>query len=161
MHTSEHSLREAAEEFLAQHTIGVAGVSHDTKQPANLIYRRLRDHGYAVYPINPTAAVAEGDQCYPDVATVPAKLDGVVIVTPASASRQVVAGCAEAGVKRVWLHRGLGPGSVSEDAIALAREHGMNVIPGGCPNMFGPTSDPGHVCMRCMLQATGKVPTTV
>lgn len=40
------TLREAAEEFLAQHRIAVAGVSRDAKQPANLIYRRLRATGH-------------------------------------------------------------------------------------------------------------------
>ena len=39
------TLREAADEFLDQHRIAVAGVSRDEKQPANLIYRRLRDTG--------------------------------------------------------------------------------------------------------------------
>ena len=39
------TLRDAAAEFLAQDRIAVAGVSRDEKQPANLIYRRLRDAG--------------------------------------------------------------------------------------------------------------------
>jgi hypothetical protein len=44
--TMPTTLREAAEEFLAQHRIAVAGVSRDAKQPANLIYRRLRATGH-------------------------------------------------------------------------------------------------------------------
>ncbi len=73
----------------------------------------------------------------------------------------VVADAAAAGVTRVWLHRGMGPGSVSEEAIAVAREHGLRVIPGGCPNMFGACSDAGHRGMRRMLTMTGKLPRTV
>jgi predicted CoA-binding protein len=42
------SLKQAADEFLSQHRIAVAGVSRDSKQPANLIYRRLRDTGHDV-----------------------------------------------------------------------------------------------------------------
>jgi predicted CoA-binding protein len=155
------TLREAADEFLAQRRIAVAGVSRDSKQPANLIYRRLRDHGYEVYPVNPNAEEAEGDRCYPTVSAVPAQLDGVVVVTPADASPGVVHDCAAAGVTRVWLHRGLGPGSTSEAAVAACREHGISVIPGGCPNMFRPVSDPAHRMMKGMLQATGKVPRKV
>ena len=37
------TLRQAADDFLSQHRIAVAGVSRDSKQPANLIYRRLCD----------------------------------------------------------------------------------------------------------------------
>ena len=154
-------LREAADEFLAQRRIAVAGVSRDPKQPANLIYRRLREHGYDVLAVNPNASEVEGDRCFPTVASLPRAVDGVVVVTPPSESAQVVEDCAAAHVPRVWLHRGLGPGSATDEAVACAREHGLRVIPGGCPNMFGPTSDPGHKCMCALLRWTGKIPKEV
>lgn len=155
------TLREAAEEFLAQKRIAVAGVSRDPKQPANLIFRRLRDAGHDVFAVNPNAAEVEGVRAHPAVSAIPGGVDGVVVVTTPEVARHVVADCAAAGVPRVWLHRGLGPGSVSEDAIAVGREHGISVIPGGCPNMFGATSDPGHLCLKAMLRVTGRLPRRV
>jgi len=154
-----HTLGEAAEEFLAQQRIAVAGVSRDTRQPANLIYRRLRERGHEVYAVNPAAGEVEGgDRCFASVGAVPAKLDGVVVVTPPEATAGVVEECAAAGVPRVWIHRGIGPGSTSEPAVAYCREQHISVIPGGCPNMFGATSDPGHRCIRAALAVTGKLP---
>jgi hypothetical protein len=152
------SLREAAAEFLEQPRIAVAGVSRDPKQPANLVYRRLRATGHEVFAINPNAQEVEGDRAYAGVADLPGPVDGVVVVTPPEAALDVVADCVAAAVPRVWLHRGLGPGSSSQAAVALAREHGIAVIPGGCPNMFGATSDPGHRCMCLLLQAGGRIP---
>jgi predicted CoA-binding protein len=152
------TLREAAEEFLAQPRIAVAGVSRDEKQPANLIYRRLRSTGHEVFAVNPIAEELEGDPCFATVSDIPGGVDGVVVVTPPEATERVVADCASAGIPRVWLHRGIGPGSTSEAAVAYCRVHGMSVIPGGCPNMFGATSDPGHRCMRVVLAATRKLP---
>ena len=152
------TLKSAAEEFLAQKRIAIAGVSRDTKQPANLIYRRLRDAGHDVFAVNPKAGAVEGDQCYASVAAIPGGVDGVVVVTPAEESAHVVADCHAAGVPRVWLHRGLGQGSLSDEAVAACHEHGIDVIPGGCPNMFGETSDLGHRCMCGMLKLTGKIP---
>ena len=154
-------LREAAEEFLSQHRIAVAGVSRDTKQPANLIYRRLRDTGHEVFAVNPNAAEVEGDRCYQSVSAIPDGVDGVVIVTTPKAAADVIADCAAAHVDRVWLHRGIGPGSTSHEAVELCHQHGISVIPGGCPNMFGSTADRAHKCMRVMLQATGKIPRSV
>lgn len=154
-------LRDAAEEFLAQRRIAVAGVSRDTKQPANLIYRRLRDHGHEVFAINPQAESVEGDPCFPDVASLPGPVDGVVVVTTPKVAEQVAADCAAAGVPRVWLHRGMGPGSLSQAAVRICEDAGVSVIPGGCPCMFGETSDPGHRCMRVLLSATHKIPRTV
>jgi predicted CoA-binding protein len=152
------TLREAAEDFLAQRRIAVAGVSRDPKQPANLIYRRLRDTGHKVFAVNPNADMVEGDRCYEAVTSLPGNVDGVVIVTTPEVAEEVILDCVGAGVPRVWLHRGLGPGSASQSAIALCREHGVDVIPGGCPNMFGATADPGHRCMRAMLRLSGKIP---
>ena len=151
-------LREAAEEFLSHRRIAVAGVSRDEKQAANLIYRRLRDNGYEVFPVNPRAAEVEGDPCFASVVDIPGGVDGVVVVTPADAAVAVVADCVTAGVPRVWLHKGMGPSSVSEDAVALCHEHGIDVIPGACPNMFGALSDPGHRGMLRMMQLTGAAP---
>lgn len=152
------TLREAAEEFLAQKRIAVAGVSRDEKQAANLIYRRLRDTGHEVFPVNPRATEVEGDSCFASVVDIPGGVDGVVVVTPVSASAAVVADCVTAVVPRVWMHRGIGPSSVSDDAVELCRAHGITVIPGGCPNMFGATSDPGHRGMLRMMKLTGQVP---
>jgi predicted CoA-binding protein len=152
-------LKDAAAEFLAQERIAVAGVSRDERQPANLIYRRLRDNGHEVFAVNPNAEQVEGDPCYPNLQAIPgAPPDGVVVVTTPQAAVDVVADAHAAGIPRVWLHRGMGPGSSSEPAVQFCTEHGIAVIPGGCPNMFGETSDAGHRCMRVLLQLTGKVP---
>jgi uncharacterized protein len=155
------TLREAAQDFLSQHRIAVAGVSHDSKQPANLIYRRLRDTGHEVFAVNPNADEVEGERCFSSVTAIPGGVDGVVIVTPANVSIDVASDCATAGIPRVWLHRGIGPGSTSEEAVHFCHEHGISVIPGGCPCMFGATCDPGHKCMRAMLQLIGKLPRRV
>ncbi|HEY5144470.1 MAG TPA: CoA-binding protein [Solirubrobacteraceae bacterium] len=155
-------LKDAAEEFLAQKRIAVVGVSRDEKQPANLIYRRLRDTGHDVVAVNPNAEEVEGDPCYAALTAIPAPVpDGVVVVTTPEVAEQVVADADAAGIPRVWLHRGMGPGSSSEPAVEFCTEHGIAVIPGGCPNMFGETSDAGHRCMRVMLQLSGKVPRTL
>lgn len=151
-------LKQAAEEFLSQQRIAVAGVSRDHRQPANLIYRRLRDHGHTVFAVNPNAAEVEGDRCYPDVRSLPERVDGVVVVTTPEVSEGVVRACHAAGVERVWLHRGIGPGSVSDAAVAYCRDNGIEVIPGGCPNMFGETGDTFHRCLRAVSRASGKLP---
>jgi uncharacterized protein len=154
-------LREAADEFLSQRRIAVAGVSRDSKQSANLIYRRLRETGHDVFAVNPNADEVEGDPCYKTVSAIPGGVDGVVIATPANAALDVATDCASAGVPRVWLHRGIGPGSSSQEAVEYCHEHGISAIPGGCPCMFGATADPGHKCMLAMLRITGKVPRAV
>lgn len=61
----------------------------------------------------------------------------------------------------MWLHRSFGTGSVSGKAVECGREHGIRVIAGGCPCMFGKTADPGHRIMRGILSLAGGLPRDV
>lgn len=151
------SVPDAVNEFLEQKRLAVAGVSRTAQQPANAIYRRLRDTGHEVFATNPEAAEVEGDPCYPGLADVPGPIGGVVIATPASAAPAVVRECIDLGIPRVWMHRSFGEGSVSADAVALCRQNGISVIVGGCPMMYCGGVDPFHRCMRWVLQARGRI----
>lgn len=162
MSTSDRSVKSAAEEFLAHRRIAVMGVSRSPKDHgANVVYRRLRDRGYEVFPVNPNADTVEGDRAYPDLGAIVGGVDGVVVATAPSHAVEIVRECVDLGIGRVWFHRGPGGGSVADDAVRLARDAGMNVIAGGCPCMFGPTADVGHRIMRPFLQLTGNVPRRV
>jgi hypothetical protein len=152
------TLREAAEEFLAQRRIAVAGVSRDEKQTANAIYRRLREAGYEVYPVNPNAETVEGDRCYPALGAIPERPDGVLVVTHPDAAPDIARQCVETGVPRLWMHRSFGAGSASEEATRICRDAGIAVLDGGCPMMFLEPVDPFHKCFRWFFGATGKLP---
>ena len=69
--------------------------------------------------------------------------------------------CVELGIEHVWMHRSFGAGSVSDAATAYGREHGISVIDGGCPCMFGRTADFGHKAMRLVFTLNGNVPRVV
>jgi hypothetical protein len=158
MEEAMQDLREAADEFLAQKRIAVAGVSRDEKQTANAIYRHLRKHGYGVIPVNPNADEVEGDRCWPSVAAIPERPDGVLIVTHPEAAAAVARDCVDAGVPRVWMHRSFGTGSVSDEATTICRDAGIAVLDGGCPMMFLEPVDVAHRCFRWILGKTGKLP---
>lgn len=153
------TLRQAAEEFLAEKRIAVAGVSREEGQTANAIYRHLRDHGYEVIAVNPSADEVEGDPCYPSVGAIPEQPDGVLIVTTPEVAAEVARDCVDAGVRRVWMHRSFGTGSVSAEATEICRRAGIAVLDGGCPLMFLEPVDIAHRCMRWILGRTGKLPT--
>jgi hypothetical protein len=149
-------------EFLAQKRIAVAGVSRkDSQHPVgNLIYRRLKTTGHDVFAVNPQMRTFEGDRCYPDLQSIPGGVDGVVIITRPETTERIVRDCNEAGVPRVWMHQSLGKGSsVSPKAVEYCRQHGISVIAGACPMMYGDGADFGHTCMRWILRVTGGLPT--
>jgi predicted CoA-binding protein len=145
-------------EFLQQKCLAVVGVSRDTRQFANAIYRKLKKAGYTVYAVNPNASSVEGDACYPTLAALPQRVDGAVLATTPAVTERLVEECAELGVPRVWMHRSFGTGSVSERAARRGRERGVTVIAGGCPMMYCDPVDPAHRCMRWLLRVTAKLP---
>jgi uncharacterized protein len=101
----------------------------------------------------------EGDRCYPDVRSIPGGVDGIVIVTRPETAERIVRECGEIGVRRVWMHQGLGKGSsVSPQAVEYCRQREISVIAGACPMMYGPGVDIGHTCMRWILRFTGGLP---
>jgi hypothetical protein len=75
--------------------------------------------------------------------------------------RAAPVGDEELGIEHEWMHRGPAGGSVSRTATEYGREHGITVIDGGCPCMFGPTVDFGHKAMRAVFTLTGNVPKQV
>jgi predicted CoA-binding protein len=130
--------RKMIEDFLAQRHLAFVGVSRDTKQFANTVYRRLRADGRILYPVNPAAGgnPIEGDRSYGQLSDVPDPVDGVVVMVPAEAAAAVVRQAVQRGIPRVWLHRGVGRGSVTEEAVQVCRDSGTAVVDGACPFMF-------------------------
>jgi predicted CoA-binding protein len=125
------SINEAAAAFLACRRVAVTGVSRTPKtHGSNNVYRRLRE-----------------------------RVEAVVIGTRPEIAEDTMRECADLGIKQVWMHRGPGAGSVSGAATSYGRQHGITVIDGGCPLMFGPTADFGHKIMR--LVYAGHVPKQV
>jgi len=154
------SINDAAAAFLADERIAVTGVSRTPKtHGANNVYKRLRERGYQVFAVNPNTRQVEGDRSYPDLASIPGGVQAVVIGTRPQIAEATMRECAELGINHVWMHRGPGAGSVSDAATSYGRQHGITVIDGGCPLMFGPTADFGHKIMR--LVYAGHVPKQV
>jgi hypothetical protein len=150
----------AIADFLAQKRIAVAGVSREPggKHGGNIIYKRLKERGYEVFAVNPNTDTVEGDPCYRDLASIPGGVDAVVIATTPAVAPSVAKECKELGITRVWMHRSFGGGSVSSEAHAYCRQNGIASIAGGCPLMYGPTSDGGHRIMKLFAGLFGQLP---
>lgn len=149
---------EAVQSFLTLQRIAVFGVSRKGGKVGNIIYKKLRKSGYQVFAINPNAVEVEGDTCYSDLTVLPEAAEGAIIATHPERAEEIVRDCASQGVQQVWMHRSLGAGSLNEKAVALARELGLTVIPGGCPMMYCAPVDLPHRCLRWFLEKTGKLP---
>jgi hypothetical protein len=153
------AVADVANEFLSHKRVAVTGVSRTPKSHGgNVVFNRLKDRGYEVYPVNPNAKTVEGVTAYPNLTAIPGGVDFVIIATRPEHAEATMRECADLGIKRVWMHRLAGNGSCSPEATKFGRSNGITVIEGGCPLMFGPTADGGHKVMRFIFSLTGGVP---
>jgi predicted CoA-binding protein len=156
------TMKMAATDFLANKRVAVTGVSRNPSgHGSNAVYQRLRARGYDVFAVNPNAEEVEGDPAFHDLGSIPDGVEAVVIGTRPELAQSTMEECVDLGIHHVWMHRGPGPGSVSPEAARYGRDHGIEVIDGGCPLMFDPTADFGHKCMKAVMSLTGSVPRQV
>ncbi len=150
--------KQAIDSFLSCRRLAVVGVSRDPKDFSRAVLRAFVERGYDAVPVNPAGGEAEGRPAVARVGDVQPPPEAALLLTPPAATAQVVRECAEAGVRRVWMHRGGGQGAVSASALAVCRERGIEVVDGECPFMF--LAGPGwvHGVHRFFRRLGGRLP---
>ena len=147
-----------ARAFLASRRIAVVGVSRDGQDFSRYLLRALLARGLDAVPVNPVLAEAEGRAAFRSVGEVSPAPDAALLVVPAARATDAVRDCLAAGVRRIWLHRGGGPGATSDEAIALCRASGVEPILGLCPFMALPGAAFPHRLHGRIRRALGRRP---
>ena len=146
--------KKVVEDFIAQKKIAVVGVSRKKTKFGNAIYKELKQKGYKVFPINPHINTFEGDTCYPDLLSLPEKVDAVVINVPPVQTEKVVREAKQAGINKVWLQQG----SQSEEAVKFCEENGIDYVSNECILMFAQPSAFIHRAHKWIWGVLGKLP---
>lgn len=149
---------ETIEDFLAQKRIALIGVSHKPGSFSLPVFQELIRRGYDVVPVNPHTAEFQGRRCFARVQEIQPPVQAALLMTSPEVTDTVVRDCAEAGISRVWMHRGAGQGAVSPQAVEFCRERGIRVVPGQCPLMFLPASGGIHRFHGFIRKLTGRYP---
>jgi hypothetical protein len=109
-------------------TIAVVGASDQPGRPSHRVFFYLRHAGFDVYPVNPALKELGGKPAYPDLRSIPAKIDIVDVFRKAEAVPSIVEEAISAGAGAVWMQEGV----VNEQAAARAREAGLSVVMDHC-----------------------------
>lgn len=144
----------AVDDFLSARRLAVVGVSRDPKKFGNLAFRELRARGFEVFAVNPNVEEIDGFPCYPNLQSLPEKVDGVVIVVPPQQTENIARDAAGAGIQRVWMQQG----AESDVAIRYCREHNMTEVHGECILMFAGAVKSFHRVHRGLNWLLGRLP---
>ncbi|HKU20805.1 MAG TPA: CoA-binding protein [Terriglobales bacterium] len=149
---------EDVHEFLGQRRIALVGLSRDPKDFSRLLFREMCQRGYDMVPVNPAAGDLEGRRCFARVQEIEPPPEGALIMTAPRETERVVRDCAEAGVRRIWIHRGGGQGAVSKAAVEFCGHQGIHVVEGYCPFMFLPATPFFHRLHGFLWKVMGRYP---
>jgi predicted CoA-binding protein len=114
--------------LLSARTIASVGLSSNTEKESYWIVSYLKEQGYRIIPVNPTADEILGEKTYPDLESVPEKIDVVQVFRRPEDVPPVVDSAIKVGAKVVWMQEGI----VNEEAAQKAREAGLQVVMDAC-----------------------------
>jgi len=125
MSTNDDKLRRILE---STKTVAVVGISDKEDQPNHTVPKFLQSKGYKIFPVNPTLESVLGEKAYPDLISIPEKIDVVEIFRRSEVVPEIVDQAIKIGAKVVWMQEGI----INEAAAATAQEAGLEVVMDTC-----------------------------
>lgn len=138
--STEQDRLELGQALFSPRTVALVGASADAAKLASRPQRVLRKHGYTdtIIPINPGRSEINGDKAWPDIRSVPQKVDHAFIMVPAKAVPGVIEDCAAAGVRVATIftagfaETGDTGREVQQRMVETARAGGVRLIGPNC-----------------------------
>jgi len=109
-------------------TIAVVGASPKPWRDSGEIAAFLGKKGYKVFPVNPKYEDVLGMKCYPDLKSIPGKIDIVDIFRNPNEVEPIIDEAIAIGAKAVWMQLGV----INEVAATKAEKAGLKVVMNRC-----------------------------
>ena len=110
------------------YNVAMVGASSNKERPSFRVFSYLTRQGYNVIPVNPKEQEILGKTSYPDLLSIPGKVEVVDIFRNPDQVMPIVDQAIKIGAKAVWMQEGI----VNEEAAAMAREAGLLVVMNKC-----------------------------
>lgn len=115
-------------DMLEQKKWAVVGATQNTSKFGYKIVKKLVDHEYDVYPINPRYDQVDSLKCYPSLDELPVDVDCISVVVSPEQSEKVLEMALEKGIKRIWFQ----PGTFTPELIEKAEDAGIATVYFNC-----------------------------
>jgi uncharacterized protein len=112
----------------SSHVVAIVGISSDEDRPSNHVGSYLQMNGYRIIPVNPQEKVVLGETCYPDLSSVPEKVDVVDIFRRSENVPSIVEEAIKIAASAVWMQEGVN----NEEAARKAARAGLKVVQNKC-----------------------------
>ena len=114
-------------------SIAMVGVSKDTKKTSTIVMKYMKDYGFKVYPVNPSAKGEKilGEEVYAKITDIKKNVDIVDVFRPSKEAYEIAKDAVKIGAKVLWLQLGIR----DENAKKLVEENKMEYIENKCTKM--------------------------
>ena len=114
-------------------SIAMVGVSKDLKKTSTIVMKYMKDYGYKVYPVNPSAKGEKilGEKVYAKITEIDENIDIVDVFRPSSEAYGIAEDAVKIGAKVLWLQLGIR----DKNAKKLVEENKMEYIENKCTKM--------------------------
>ena len=112
-------------------TIAIVGLSRDRSKASHFVATYLRYAGYKIIPVNPTIDSWQDLKSYPDLQSVPQRIDMVDVFRPSPECPALARQAVQIGAKSFWMQLRV----VSVEAAEIASSAGLDVIMDRCVKM--------------------------
>jgi predicted CoA-binding protein len=109
-------------------TIAVVGLSGRRFRPSYGVAEYMQRNGYRIIPVNPLVPVVLGEKCYPDLDSIPERVDIVDIFRRPEFVPEIVESAIRIGARAVWMQEGV----AHDEAAARAEAAGLAVVMDRC-----------------------------
>lgn len=109
-------------------TIAMVGLSDRPDRDSYRVAEYLKKKGFRVIPVNPARETILGEKSYPDLASIPEKVDIVDIFRAVEAIPGIVDEAIRIGAGAVWMQQGL----AHQESAEKARGAGLVVVQSRC-----------------------------
>ena len=114
-------------------TIAMVGVSKDTKKTSTIVMKYMKNYGFKVFPVNPSAKGEKilGEEVYAKITDIKKNVDIVDVFRPSKEAYEIAKDAVKIGAKVLWLQLGIR----DENAKKLVEENKMEYIENKCTKM--------------------------
>jgi predicted CoA-binding protein len=109
-------------------TIAVVGLSSKRFRPSYGVAQYMQRNGYRIIPVNPFETTVLNEKCYPDLESIPDRVDIVDIFRRSECVPEIVESAIRIGAPAVWMQEGV----VHPAAAERARSAGLIVVVDRC-----------------------------
>ena len=109
-------------------TIAVIGLSEEPAKPSHYVSAYMQQHGYKIYPVNPSISEVLGEKSYASLSDLPIKPEIVDVFRLPRFISAIVEEMLQLGLPNLWVQQGI----INLEAAHRAEAGGMHVVMDRC-----------------------------